>query len=67
MERSVERVDGVSKVSFDVSSGRASVVFESGKTAAAADLWEAVKAGGFTPVWVKIGDQVYDGVTPRGR
>lgn len=61
MERSVERVDGVSMVSMDLNSGRASVVFESGKTAAAADLWEAVKESGFTPVWVKTGDQVYDG------
>ena len=48
-------------VSMDLNSGRASVVFESGKTAAAADLWEAVKESGFTPVWVKTGDQVYDG------
>lgn len=64
MERSVERLDGVSKVLMDLNSGRASVVFESGKTAAAADLWEEVKASGFTPVWVKMGDQVYHGPNP---
>ncbi len=51
-------------VSMDLNSGRASVVFESGKTAVAVDLWKAVKASGFTPVWVKMGDQVYNGPNP---
>lgn len=57
-------MQGVSKVSVDLNSGRTSVVLKSGKTVAAADLWEAVEASGFTPVWVKIGDQIYNG--PNG-
>lgn len=64
MERSVGRVEGVSKVFVDLNSGRTSVEFESAKSVASADLWEAVKASGFTPVWVKIGDQVYHGPNP---
>ena len=57
-------MDGVSKVAVNLDSGRASVEFESDESAASADLWDAVKASGFTPVWVKIGDQVYDGPNP---
>ncbi|MCH7702043.1 MAG: hypothetical protein IID37_10170 [Planctomycetes bacterium] len=61
MESSVGLVEGVSKVAVDLNSGWTSVEFESAKSAASADLWEAVKESGFTPVWVKIGDQVYNG------
>lgn len=39
-------------------------MLEAGKHPAAADLWKAIEAGGFTPVWVKIGDQVYNGPDP---
>ena len=67
MESSVGLVQGVSKVAVDLNSGRTSVEFESAKGAASADLWEAVGDSGFTPVWVKIGDQVYHGPNPLDR
>ena len=61
MQRSVERIDGVRKVELDLNTGRASVTFEARKAAQAADLWQAVKESGFTPVRIEIGDKVYKG------
>ncbi len=61
MQRSVGRVDGVRKVELDLNTGRAAVKFEAGKAAQTADLWQAVKESGFTPVRIEIGDMVYQG------
>lgn len=61
MQRSVERVNGVKKVELDLNTGRASVTFEAGEAAEAADLWQAVKESGFTPIRIEIGDTVYEG------
>ncbi len=64
MRRSVERVDGVRKASVNLDKGRVSVVFQTGKAVLAAKLWNAVKAGGFTPVRVEMEDVVYEGPKP---
>lgn len=34
-------------------------------TPAAADLWQAVKDSGFTPVRIDMGDSVYKGPNPQ--
>ena len=65
MQRSVERVEGVEKVEVDLNTGRATVTFAAGKTVAAADLWQAVKDSGFTPVRIDMGDRVYEGRDPQ--
>ncbi len=61
VERSVERVDGVKKVTFDLNSGKGSVSFERGKTVAPTILWQAIKASGFTPVRIETKGAVYEG------
>ena len=49
------------KVSIDLNSGQAKVWYESGKSARPAMLWDAIKASGFTPIRIELGDQVYKG------
>lgn len=61
MKRSVERVDGVKEVQFDLSTGQASVSFQPGKTPTPADLWRATKESGFTPVKIESAGVVYEG------
>ncbi|MEE8169220.1 MAG: heavy-metal-associated domain-containing protein [Phycisphaerae bacterium] len=61
MKRSVERVDGVRQVSMDLQSGRANVQFQPDKMPDPADLWDAVRAGGFTPVRVQMPAGIYEG------
>ncbi|MCH7526272.1 MAG: heavy-metal-associated domain-containing protein [Planctomycetes bacterium] len=61
MKRSVERVDGVKEMQFDMSTGQASVSFQPGKTPAPADLWRATKESGFTPVKIESAGTVYEG------
>ena len=46
---------------LDLSTGRALVVFQPGKTAKPADLWDAVLRGGFTPDRVESDNKVYKG------
>lgn len=64
VQRSVERVDGVKKVSLDLNTGRGTVTFEPGKTVASAALWQAIKDSGFTPVRVEMKGKVYEGPKP---
>ncbi len=46
---------------MDLSTGRALVVFQPGKTARPAHLWDAVLRSGFTPDRVETGNEVYKG------
>lgn len=61
MQRSVERVNGVNKVTLDLNTGRGAVSFEPGKTVAPELLWQAIKDSGFTPVRVETKGNVYEG------
>lgn len=61
VKRSVERVENVKQVRFDLPSGVASVVFESDKPAQFEQLWQAVKHSGFTPVKIESQGRVYKG------
>lgn len=61
VKRSVERVDGVEEVTFDLNTGRGSVRFQAGRKLEPAELWEAVKGSGFTPERIEIGGVVYEG------
>lgn len=61
MKRSVERVDGVRRVSLDLASGRALVVFDKGRPATLEDLWRATGESGFTPERIEMNGEVYKG------
>ncbi len=61
MERSVERVDGVKTVKFDLNTGWATVAFETGKIPSPAELWKAVERSGFTPAKIEYDGKVYEG------
>ena len=61
VKRSVERVDGVDNVEFDLNTGQGVMSLEPGKTIVPAELWQAVKSSGFTPVKVEIDGRVYQG------
>lgn len=61
MRRSVERVDGIKKLEFDLNSGRGIVVFDAGKQISAEALWSAIEKSGFTPVEVESGGHTYKG------
>lgn len=58
MRRSVERLDGVSKLEFDMESGRASLFFVPGKSVSHEDIRKAIQDSGFTAVRVEIGGVV---------
>ncbi|NOX59962.1 MAG: heavy-metal-associated domain-containing protein [Planctomycetes bacterium] len=60
MQRSVERVEGVRKIDFDLNTGRGILTFEPGKTVAPAALWQAIKESGFTPTRVETKGEVYE-------
>jgi len=59
--RSVERIDGVKEVDFDLNTGRGSVRYKPGRKPNPTELWEAVKRSGFTPERVDIGGVIYEG------
>jgi copper chaperone CopZ len=60
VQRSVERIDGVKKVTLDLNTGRGTVSFEPGRTVAPSVLWQAIKESGFTPVRVETKGEVYE-------
>lgn len=61
IKRSVERVNGVKNVAFDLETGRATVTFEPDTSVAPVHLWRAVKESGFTPVRVETSGGAYEG------
>lgn len=61
MKRSVERIEGVRQFEFDLNTGHGAVLFEPGRSVSSATLWKAVQQGGFTPVRVESGGEVYSG------
>ena len=46
---------------MNLNTGQAFVFFHEGMSADKRELWDAIKAAGFTPVRVKIKDEVYEG------
>jgi copper chaperone CopZ len=61
VQRSVERIDGVSKLFVDLNTGRGEVTFEPGKSVEPAVLWQAIVDSGFTPVRIETKGEVYEG------
>lgn len=61
IKRSVERVAGVKNVAFNLETARATVAFDPDTSVSPADLWQAVKESGFTPVRVETGGVAYEG------
>ena len=61
MRRSVERVDGIRKLEFDLNSGRGTVFFNSGKKVSHEALWKAIEKSGFTPVEIESRGRSYKG------
>lgn len=61
MKRSVERVQGVQKVSFDLNTGRGALAMKQGVTVEPEKLWSAIKSSGFTPIKIESQGQVYTG------
>ena len=61
LTRSVERVEAVAKVDFDLNTGRGTVAFKSGVTCTPQELWEAIETSGFTPVRIEWDGQVHEG------
>jgi len=66
VKRSVERVQGVERVEFDLNTGRGTVTFRPGSIATLEDLWHAIQESGFTPVRIETENKVYDGPSPPG-
>lgn len=61
MKRSVERVDGIKRVDFDINLGRGTLIFDQGRKITREAIWDAIKKAGFTPVEVEMGGQSYKG------
>lgn len=61
MKRSVERIEGVRQFEFDLNIGRGAVLFEPGVAVSSPILWKAIKQGGFTPVRIEAGGEMYTG------
>ena len=61
IKRSVERIENVKNVAFNLKKGIATVEFRRGKSVRPARLWKAVKEAGFTPVSVEISGTIYKG------
>ncbi len=61
IKRSVERVENVRKVRFDLDTGVAEVIFKAHKKAKVEALWRAIKESGFTPVKIESHGQTYEG------
>ena len=60
VERSLQRVEGVARVSTDLNIGVASVWFAEGKSPDPGHLREAVKNSGFTPNKIVIHGETHD-------
>lgn len=61
MKRSVERISGVVRVSFNLRTGKGTVWLKSGATVAPATVWQALIKSGFSPVSIEHENQVYTG------
>ena len=61
MKRSVGRISGVKKTSFDLSTGKGKIWFEDGAVIESAAVWQAIIKSGFSPVRVEHQNQVYTG------
>ncbi len=60
VERSLQHVEGVARVSTDLNTGVASVWFAEGKSPDPAHLREAVKNSGFTPNKIVLHGETHD-------
>ena len=63
MRRSVERIDGIKKLEFDLNTGRGTVVFDAGKQISPEALWKAIEKSGFTPVEVTSRGKTFKGAS----
>ena len=61
MRRSVERIDGIKRLQFDLNTGRGTVMFNAGKRISRETLWDAIKKSGFTPIAVESRGHTYKG------
>ena len=61
VKRSVERLEGVAKVTFDLNRGVGTVTFGEKQQPTVEDLWHAIVESGFTPTKIELDGQEYKG------
>ena len=61
MRRSVERLDSVKQLGFDLNTGKGIVEFAPDKKPSNQELWKAIEDSGFTPLQIEIAGEVYKG------